>query len=110
MKKTRWKYEQVPPALRKVFGHNFKVYEDNGAKTPLCIFLCSTSEEQSEHLINRQHAAARLMAAAPELLEALQGLVEVFDYKTQNIYMLAKNDIDKANRAISKALGEGAEL
>ena len=108
--KKKWNYEEAHPDLRKMYGWNFKVYEDNGAQSPVCAMLCSTSDEQSEHLIDRQRAAAQLIAAAPELLEALQGLVEVFDYKTQNIYMLAKNDIDKAQRAINKALGKGAEL
>lgn len=43
-------------------------------------------------------ANARLIAAAPELLEALQGVLRVADRKT--------DEFDAARAAIAKALGE----
>lgn len=46
-------------------------------------------------------ANARLIAAAPELLEALQGLMTGFNGQMQD-----ENAYKKANAAIAKALGE----
>ena len=45
-------------------------------------------------------ANARLIAAAPELLEALQGVLRVADRKT--------DEFDAAHAAIAKAIGVGA--
>lgn len=50
---------------------------------------------------------ARLIAAAPDLLEALQGLVKaVFDGYSERIYA---DQIISARAAIAKALGENNE-
>jgi hypothetical protein len=49
---------------------------------------------------NPQHANARLIAAAPELLEALQGVLRVADRAT--------DEFDAARAAIAKATGSAA--
>lgn len=48
-----------------------------------------------------EEADARLMASAPELLEALEAIVENWDKK-----VLFSSDIDAARDAIAKAKGE----
>ena len=50
------------------------------------------------------NANARLMATAPELLEALQAMLERFDYKEQSIYSFAAKEIDVAKVVIKKAI------
>ena len=50
------------------------------------------------------NANARLMATAPELLEALQAMLERFDYKEQSIYSFAAEEIDVAKAVIKKAI------
>lgn len=50
------------------------------------------------------NANARLMATAPELLEALQAMLERFDYKEQSIYSFAAKEIDVAKAVIKKAI------
>jgi hypothetical protein len=47
---------------------------------------------------HRNKANARLIAAAPDMLEALQGVLRVADRKT--------DEFDAARAAIAKALGE----
>ena len=45
-----------------------------------------------------------MMATAPELLEALQAMLERFDYKEQSIYSFAAKEIDVAKAVIKKAI------
>ena len=54
-------------------------------------------EEEQNRPTSEQIANARLIAAAPELLEALIGVVKVADRATK--------EFDKARAAISKAIG-----
>ena len=57
---------------------------------------------------NSQEANARLIASAPELLSALQHLVEVYDREDGKQWTTAskKAAIAEARAAIDKALGE----
>lgn len=54
--------------------------------------------------IERQRKRAKLIAAAPELLEALQEMLERFDNNDQSIYSFADKEIKAAKAAIKKAL------
>lgn len=49
---------------------------------------------------------ARLVGVAPELLLALNNLVDIFDPDKQAVYSFAKKNIDAAREAINKALGK----
>lgn len=68
----KWKYEHFAYPLNKAMQSNYRVYADNGAKTPICSLPCSLSETQSPTLLERQEKAARLIAAAPAMLLALE--------------------------------------
>lgn len=57
-----------------------------------------------ENGTKKQRERAKLMAAAPELLRALQGMLERFDYNDQAIYSFATKEIDAAKAAIKKAI------
>lgn len=69
------------------------------------VAACGPTEAGSE----AQSANARLIAAAPDLLEALQSLIAGYEGKS-NIGMFDMlchgDEIEKANQAIAKALGE----
>ena len=56
-------------------------------------------------LLEKQEEYARLLAASPELLKALKGMLERFDYNDQPIYSFAAKEIDAAKKAIKKAIG-----
>lgn len=58
------------------------------------------SKRGSKSYADMFEANARLIAAAPELLEALQGVLRVADRKT--------DEFDAAHAAIAKAIGVGA--
>lgn len=104
---NNWKYEQVSEPFNTVEGRNFKVYEDTENKYPICSLPCSISERQSIELINKQKQNARIIAAAPEILDALILMYEQFKNAIGN----SKNTLDvkaikKAEKAINKALVE----
>lgn len=104
---NNWKYEQVPEPFNTVEGRNFKVYENTENKYPICSLPCSTSERQSIELINKQKQNARIIAAAPEVLDALILMYEQF----KNVIRNSENAYDvkaikKAEKAINKALVE----
>lgn len=61
---------------------------------------------QSPDTVKEEEANALLVGAAPELLLALNTLVDIFDPDKQAVYSFAKKDIDVAREAISKALGK----
>ncbi len=52
----------------------------------------------------RQRERAKLIVSAPELLDALQGMLERFNYDNQAIYFFAAKEIDAAKAAIKKAI------
>lgn len=56
----------------------------------------------NRHPMPEQHieANARLLAAAPDLLAALESLVETFDPDKQAIYSFARGKIETAKRVI----------
>lgn len=60
-----------------------------------CVVSLSTDDEQMDYLM----ANAQLIAAAPELLEALQMIMN-------GDFYMPKESADAARAAISKALGE----
>lgn len=57
-----------------------------------------------QHIATRRKADARLIAAAPELLEALRGLLHKLDIPQQAMGLAA--DIYRARAAIAKAEGK----
>ena len=52
---------------------------------------------------NMSVSTANLIAAAPDLLEALKELTKIFDHEKQSMYGFASKQIEAANAAISKA-------
>ena len=101
-----WKYEKVPEPFNTVEGRNFKVYEDSEYKFPICSLPCSTSETQSVQLVNNQKRNARIIAAAPEILDALILMYEQFkDPIGNNDNAYDAIAVKKAQKAINKALG-----
>lgn len=57
-----------------------------------------------ENGTKKQRERAKLIAAAPELLKALQAMLERFDYNEQSTYSFAAKEIDAAKAAIKKAI------
>jgi len=82
---------------------NYRIVEDDSAQFPVCNFGLSSLEQQPEALLKKQERYAKLLASAPELLKALQGMLERFDYNDQVIYSFAAKEIDAAKEAIKKA-------
>lgn len=74
--------------------------------TGFCVFterdiVCRTNNKPTKE---KAKYNTRLYASAPELLEALQNLVNIFNPDNQSIYEFARKDIEKAKQAIDKAL------
>lgn len=61
---------------------------------------------QSPDTVKEEEANALLVCAAPDLLVALNALVEIFDPDKQTVYSFARESIDVAKAAINKALGK----
>lgn len=61
---------------------------------------------QSPETVKEEEANALLIGAAPDLLVALNTLVEIFDPEKQAIYSFARESIDVAKKTINKALGK----
>ncbi len=101
MKKLR--VEQFNHPLNKMICANYRIVEDDSTQFPVCNFGLSSLEQQPETLLKKQERYAKLLASAPELLKALQGLLERFDYNDQIIYSFAAKEIDAAKEAIKKA-------
>lgn len=55
-----------------------------------------------------QHANAKLIAASPDLLSALQKLLEIYDDQSGKIWTTSskRRALDNARAAVNKALGE----
>lgn len=55
-----------------------------------------------------QHANAKLIAASPELLSALQQLLEIYDDQSGKVWTTSskRRALDNARAAVNKALGE----
>lgn len=55
-----------------------------------------------------QHANAKLIAASPELLSALQQLLEIYDDNSGKVWTTSskRRALDNAHSAVNKALGE----
>jgi hypothetical protein len=97
------KVEQFNHPLNKMMCANYRIVEDDSKQFPVCNFGLSSLEQQPEALLKEQERYAKLLASAPELLEALQGMLERFDYNDQVIYSFAAKEIDAAKEAIKKA-------
>lgn len=78
------------------------IKEDTSVEFPLAIVTFPLGGH--ENGTKKQRERAKLIAAAPELLEALQGMLERFDYNDQPIYSFATKEIDAAKAAIKKAI------
>ena len=97
------KVEQFNHPLNKMMCANYRIVEDDSTQFPVCDFGLSSLEQQPEALLKKQERYAKLLASAPELLKALQGMLERFDYNDQVIYSFAAKEIDAAKEAIKKA-------
>lgn len=97
------KVEQFNHPLNKMMCANYRIVEDDSKQFPVCNFGLSSLEQQPEALLKEQERYAKLLASTPELLEALQGMLERFDYNDQVIYSFAAKEIDAAKEAIKKA-------
>lgn len=88
-------------------GTVFYIAQDDNAKyTPNYSDVSQTCSGELKHI---QKANAQLIAAAPELLEALQNIIAGYEHKSScgMFDMLCHGDeIESANAAIKKALGE----
>lgn len=76
------------------------IKEDTSIEFPVSIVLFPVGGHKNG--MERQRERAKLMAAAPELIEALQGMLERFDYNKQSIYSFAAKEIDAAKAVIKK--------
>lgn len=99
------KVEQFNHPVNKMMNANYRIVEDDSTQFPVCSFGLSTLEQQPKALLEKQEEYARLFAASPELLKALKGMLERFDYNDQPIYSFAAKEIDAAKKAIKKAIG-----
>ena len=97
------KVEQFNHPLNKMMCANYRIVEDDSTQFPVCNFGLSSLEQQPEALLKKQERYAKLLASAPELLKALQGMLERFDYNDQVIYSFAAKEIDAAKEAIKNA-------
>ena len=97
------KVEQFNHPLNKMMCANYRIVEDDSTQFPVCNFGLSSLEQQPEALLKKQERYAKLLASAPELLKAIQGMLERFDYNDQVIYSFAAKEIDAAKEAIKKA-------
>lgn len=66
------KVEQFNHPLNKMMKANYRIVEDDSTQFPVCNFGLSTLEQQPKALLEMQEKYAKLLAAAPELLEACQ--------------------------------------
>ena len=78
------------------------IKEDTSVEFPLAMVAFPLGGH--ENGTKKQRERAKLIAAAPELLNALQGMLERFDYNDQAIYSFATKEIDAAKAAIKKAI------
>lgn len=77
------------------------IKEDTSVEFPVAIVAFPIGGHKNG--TKKQRERAKLIAAAPELLEALQMIVERFDYNEQAIYAFAGTEFDAAKAAIKKA-------
>lgn len=66
------KVEQFNHPLNKMMNANYRIVEDDSTQFPVCNFGLSTSNPQPKVLLKKQEEYAKLLAAAPELLNACQ--------------------------------------
>ncbi len=85
------------PSIKEVFGASFKIS---------CVMWATDLTEED---YQKRRADLRLIAAAPELLEAVKALIEGYENTEHTGLMdmqVCGSDIIKARAAIAKATGE----
>lgn len=93
-----WKIKQ---SISPLYSDGYlAIKEDTPTEFPLAIVPYPVGGHRAGIL--RQQQRARLIAAAPELLRALEGLVARFDYSDQPIYSFARKEMDAAKAVIGK--------
>jgi hypothetical protein len=98
---TRWISGAFDPIFKNGLWH--VVPASKPERLPIC--TVDYADDHHEPTREKAEADARLIAAAPDLLEALQGLVAWADeLRRQN----PEEDLRKARAAIAKATGEQA--
>lgn len=109
-KELKWAMEEYPYPLNKVRQANFGIVEDDSCRFPVCQLPCSTSDKQSDALLIKQKRYALLIAAAPDLLKAVQDSVEIMgnltDSNFKKHYSKIAIQFDENLKVLKKALGE----
>lgn len=88
-----WEFENDEDTLE-----NWLIRDDEGG------VIAILPKGPTNEIKERQLARARLMAAAPELLDALQGIVNASNANPEPIHFKIREAISTARDAISKAI------
>lgn len=78
------------------------IKEDTPVEFPLAMVALPIG--RPENGVDKQRKRARLIAAAPELLEALQEMLKRFDNDEQSIYSFADKEVKAAKAVVRKVL------
>lgn len=87
----------ICPAIDRILITNKQAKEIEACAGADCVIARIQFDNRPEQLTEFNLADARLIAAAPELLEALKGVLHIADRET--------NEFDAARAAIAKAEG-----
>ena len=93
-KGTKGNWEVMPKA-------KFNIQSLNGS----CVASCGVRSSNTEDLTEELLANAKLIAAAPDLLEALQDAIKLLRQTTEyEVLDNFKTEVERLNKAIEKAL------